>query len=102
MKKISLSLSAPLIFFCLTFSSCSKDRVCECKVTTSTPGVSPTSSTYEIEFEKVTKRWMKNTANCVSSSSSQEGMVDYEYNPITGEFEEIYATVTTKRECEIK
>ena len=101
MKKISLSLSAPLIFFCLTFSSCSKDRVCECKVTTSTPGVSPTSSTYEIEFEKVTKRWMKNTANCVSSSS-QEGMVDYEYNPITGEFEEIYATVTTKRECEIK
>lgn len=101
MKKTILYL-IPLLTLYLSISSCSKDRVCECKITTSIPGEPSETYSYEIEYEKVTRTWMKNTAGCVNSSSSQEEEVDYIFNPITGEFESIYATVKTVNECEIK
>jgi hypothetical protein len=65
----------------ITIASCKKDRTCEC-TTTYNDG---STDTYESgTYKKVTKRFMKNNADCVS----------YEYESTSGN--------TTKEECEIK
>lgn len=65
MKKSILSLSGLCLLIALTFSSCAKDRICEC--------TTPFGGTEEIEYENVTKKWMKNSADCVSYTVTSDG-----------------------------
>lgn len=81
----------------LFVSSCAKDYTCECKQTVSYPGMPSATSTTEVEYEKVTKRWMKNTAACVSSSTSEESMIGYDING-----NPIFDDITISSDCEIK
>jgi len=113
MKKTTIKNLSLLILVVLTFSSCTKDRTCECRITQSStlPGQQSDVYEYDIEFEKVTKKWMKNSANCVSSTETEDN-IDYNYmydangymifdnfgNPIM--IETPYTT-TTESDCEI-
>lgn len=58
MKKIILKLSSILTIFIFVFSSCAKDRTCVC--------TDEDGDKTEVEYKKVTKKWMKNSAACVS------------------------------------
>lgn len=58
MKKSIFTLSGLALFIAFTFSSCAKDRICEC--------TNELGYTSEIEYEGVTMTWMKNSADCVS------------------------------------
>ena len=113
MKKITFKLFSILTISVFIFSSCTKDRTCECRITESStlPGQQSDVYEYDIEFEKVTKKWMKNSANCVSSTETEDN-IDYNYaldangymifdnfgNPIM--IETPY-TITTESDCEI-
>ena len=113
MKKITIKLLSILTITLFIFSSCTKDRTCECRITESStlPGDQSEVGEYEIEYEKVTKRWMKNSANCVSSTETEDN-IDYDYeldangymifdnfgNPIM--IETPY-TITRESDCEI-
>ena len=72
MKKVLL-LAVAGIF---VLASCKKDRTCECTIAGKTTGKDKV-------YVKVTKKWMKENADCVSTETTTEG-------------------VTTKRECVIK
>lgn len=63
-----------LILFAIvlvSMTACRKDRVCEC---TSTFGVDKT------EYKKVTKRWMRNSAECVSRTEYNSDGSSYSVN----------------------
>lgn len=81
MKKVLLVAVAGMF----VLASCKKDRTCECTQN----GVSNGKTTYT----KVTKKFMTNTAGCVSSEYT-----DYNTNPITN----VTTTTVTKNVCEIK
>jgi hypothetical protein len=104
MKKTTIKLLSILTITLFTFSSCTKDRTCECTYTVSNSlDGSVDEDNSEIEYEKVTKKWMKNSANCVSSTETED-YIDYDYfqdnfgNPIT--IETPY-TITRESDCEI-
>lgn len=63
MKKSIFTLSGLALFIAFTFSSCAKDRICEC---------TEAGYTTETEYEGVTKTWMKNSAGCVSYTVTDE------------------------------
>lgn len=65
MKKIILKLSSILTIFIFVFSSCAKDRTCVC--------TDQDGEKIEVEYEKVTKKWMKNSAGCVSRTEIYDG-----------------------------
>ena len=113
MKKITIKLLSILTIIVFIFSSCTKDRTCECRITESStlPGDQSEVDEYEIEYEKVTKRWMKNSANCVSRTETEDN-IDYNYaldangNMIFDNFGypimiETPYTTTTQYDCEI-
>ena len=105
MKKITIKLLSILTITLFIFSSCTKDRTCECRITESStlPGDQSEVGEFEIEYEKVTKRWMKNSSNCVSSTETEDN-IDYDMifdnfgNPIM--IETPY-TITREYDCEI-
>jgi len=113
MKKITIKLLSILTITLFTFSSCTKDRTCECTITESSSLTGQQSDSYdiEIEFEKVTKKWMKNSANCVSRTETEDN-IDYNYaldangnmifdaNGYPIMIETPY-TITTESDCEI-
>ena len=68
MKTFKISIFAFLII--LFVSSCAKDRTC---VFTDDGG-----NTTETEYENVTKRWMKNSARCVTYKVTPESGNSYE------------------------
>jgi len=49
----------------LVFSSCAKDRTCVC--------TDEDGDKTETEYENVTKKWMKNSADCVSYTETYNG-----------------------------
>jgi hypothetical protein len=105
MKKITFKLFSILTISVFIFSSCTKDRTCECRITQSStlPGQQSDVYEYDIEFEKVTKRWMKNSANCVSSTETEDNIY---YDYIIDNFGntimiEAPYTITTESDCEI-
>ena len=105
MKKTTIKNLSLLILVVLTFSSCTKDRTCECRITQSStlPGQQSDSYDIEIEYEKVTKKWMKNSAGCVSRTETEDDIYyDYTYDangyPIM--IETPY-TITTESDCKI-
>lgn len=63
MKKSIFTLLGLALLIAFTFSSCAKDRICEC----TTDGY-----TTETEYEGVSKTWMKNSAGCVSYTVTDE------------------------------
>ena len=65
MNKKTIKLLSILTMFVFAISSCAKDRTCECTVNGSV--------IEDTEYEHVTKRWMKNTAHCVSYTSTSSG-----------------------------
>ncbi len=113
MKKTTIKNLSLLILVVLTFSSCTKDRTCECRITQSStlPGQQSDVYEYDTEYEKVTKKWMKNSANCISRTKTEDN-IDYNYaydangnmifdnfgNPIM--IETPY-TITTEYDCKI-
>ena len=113
MKKTTIKLLSILTITLFTFSSCTKDRTCECTITESSnlPGQQSDSYDIEIEYEKVTKKWMKNSANCVSSTDTEDGIYSYPAVDQWGDY--IYDmfgelimietpyTITTESDCEI-
>ena len=106
MKKITIILLSNLTITLFIFSSCTKDRTCECRITESStlPGDQSEVGEYEIEYEKVTKRWMKNTAGCVSRTRSEENLyTDYIYDSFGNIIDiiEIPYTTTIQYDCEI-
>ena len=113
MKKITIKLLSILTITLFIFSSCTKDRTCECRITESTtiPGQQSDVYLYDTEYEKVTKKWMKNSANCVSSTETEDN-IDYDYaldangNMIFDNFGypimiETPYTTTTQYDCDI-
>lgn len=68
MKTFKISIFAFLII--LFVSSCAKDRTCVC--------TDDDGDTTETEFENVTKRWMKNSAGCVSYTVTSDSGNSYE------------------------
>jgi hypothetical protein len=104
MKKTTIKLLSILTITLFTFSSCTKDRTCQCTITeTDSVDGWVDEDNYEIEYEKVTKKWMKNSANCVSSTRTE----DYTYyytglnqwgDPVPMTSQE---TRTTESNCEI-
>ena len=112
MKKTTIKLLSILTITLFTFSSCTKDRTCECTITeTNSLNGWVDEDNSEIEYEKVTKKWMKNSANCVSSTRTDDGISsypavdqwgDYIYD-MFGELVMIYTpyTITTESNCEI-
>ena len=105
MKKITFKLLIILTISVFIFSSCTKDRTCECTITESSnlPGQQSDSYDIEIEYEKVTKKWMKNSAGCVSRTETEDDIYyDYTYDangyPIM--IETPY-TITTESDCKI-
>jgi len=106
MKKITIKLLSILTITLFIFSSCTKDRTCECRITESStlPGDQSEVGEFEIEYEKVTKRWMKNTAGCVSRTRSEENLyTDYIYDSFGNIIDiiEIPYTTTIQYDCEI-
>jgi hypothetical protein len=113
MKKTTIKLLSILTITVFTFSSCTKDRTCECTITESStlPGDQTEVGEYEIEFEKVSKKWMKNSAGCVSRTETEDN-IDYDYavdangnmifdaNGYPIMIETPY-TITTESDCEI-
>jgi|APGre2960657468_1045069.scaffolds.fasta_scaffold503094_1 hypothetical protein len=59
-----LSISTIIVFI---FSSCTKDRSCYCEIQTYPNNAASYTSSSNIEYKDVTKKWMKNSANCVNS-----------------------------------
>ena len=113
MKKITIKLLIILAITVLILSSCTKDRTCECRITESStlPGDQSEVYEYDIEFEKVTKKWMKNSANCVSSTETEDN-IDYDYALDANGYMifdnfgypimiETPYTITTESDCEI-
>ena len=112
MKKITIKLLSIFTITLFTFSSCTKDRTCECSITTinSLDG-NVDEDNSEIEYEKVTKKWMKNSANCVNSTKTVDKINSYNATDMNGYWifdsngdpvmiNEPY-TITTKSKCEI-
>ena len=107
MKKITIKLLSILTIIVFIFSSCTKDRTCECRITESSsqPGQQLDVYEYDTEYEKVTKKWMKNTAGCVSRTRSEENLyTDYIYDSFGNIIDiiEIPYTTTIEYDCEIK
>ena len=113
MKKITIKLLSILTITLFTFSSCTKDRTCECSIVrTSSLNGSVDEDNSEIEYEKVTKKWMKNSANCVNSTETDDKINSYQATDMWGDYlydfngnpVMIYEpyTITTKSKCEIK
>ena len=98
MKKITIKLLSILTITLFIFSSCTKDRTCECRITESTtiPGQQSDVYLYDTEYEKVTKKWMKNSAGCVSKTETED---DFYYDFNSGI--EIPYTTTIQYDCEI-
>ena len=65
MKKNIIKLSSILTMFIFVFSSCAKDRTCVC--------TDEDGDKTEVEYKKVTKKWMKNSAACVSYTVTFDG-----------------------------
>ena len=75
-KKQKMKAKYLMILFlgALTIASCKKDRTCECKITSG-------GSSYDYEsdeYKKVTKRFMRNHANCISYESEDSNGNKYE------------------------
>jgi hypothetical protein len=67
MKKLII----PFFALALLTASCAKDYSCKCVETLSVAGVVVNTDTNNgPTYQKVTKRWMKNTAGCVSSTET--------------------------------
>ncbi len=67
MKKIII----PFFTLALLTASCAKDYSCKCVETYTVGGVVVDTDTYiGPTYQKVTKRWMKNTEGCVSSTET--------------------------------
>ncbi len=104
MKKTTIKLLSILTITLFTFSSCTKDRTCECTITeTNSLNGSVDEDNSEIEYEKVTKKWMKNSANCVSSTRTEDYTHYYTIfnqwgDAVTMESQE---TITIESDCEI-
>ena len=98
MKKITIKFLSILTITVFIFSSCKKDRTCECRITESTtiPGQQSDVYLYDTEYEKVTKKWMKNSAGCVSKTETED---DFYYDFNSGI--EIPYTTTIQYDCEI-
>ena len=81
LKKTKMKAKLLIILFlgAITLVACKKDRTCECEITS-------LGQKYEteLEYKKVTRRFMKVNADCVS----------YEYESSNG--------TETEVECEIK
>jgi hypothetical protein len=105
MKKITFKLLSILTISVFIFSSCTKDRTCECRITESSnlPGQQSDSYDIEIEYEKVTKKWMKNSAACVSKTETEDAIYYDYYIDAFGNFIETETpyTKTTESDCEI-
>ena len=105
MKKITIKLLSIFTITLFTFSSCTKDRTCECSITridSRFEGVDQDNS--QIEYEKVTKKWMKNSAKCVNSTETEDYVYSY---PVLNQWnQEVWIdeqhTITTEYDCEIK
>jgi hypothetical protein len=98
MKKINIKFLSILTITVLIFSSCKKDRTCECRITESStlPGQQSDVYLYDTEYEKVTKKWMKNSAGCVSKTETGD---DFYYDFNSGI--EIPYTTTIQYDCKI-
>ena len=105
MKKITIKLLSIFTITLFTFSSCTKDRTCECSITTiNSLNGNVDEDNSEIEYEKVTKKWMKNSAKCVNSTVTEDYVSTYIGQNQWGDpimIEQPY-TVTTEFDCEIK
>ena len=64
MKKLII----PFFALALLTASCAKDYSCKCIQTEAVGGVVVNTALYNSTYQKVTKKWMKNTAQCVSST----------------------------------
>ena len=68
MKKLII----PFFALALLTTSCAKDYSCKCVETITLGGVVVSTDTYNSPtYQKVTKRWMKNTAECVSTTETE-------------------------------
>ena len=111
MKKFTVKLLSIYTIIVFIFSSCTKDRSCYCEIQTYSNNAASYTSSSNIEYKDVTKKWMKNSANCVSRTETEDN-IDYNYaldangymifdnfgNPIM--IETPY-TITTESDCEI-
>ncbi len=95
MKKITLKLLSILTIFIFVFSSCAKDRTCVC--------TDEDGDKTEVEYEKETKKWMKNSAACVSKTETEDGIYYDYYIDAFGNFIETETpyTITTEYDCKI-
>ena len=67
MKKLII----PFFALALLTASCAKDYSCKCVETITVGGVViDTDTNNSPTYQKVTKRWMKNTAGCVSTTET--------------------------------
>ena len=69
MKKITLKFLSIMTISIFVFSSCAKDRTCVC--------TDEDGDKTETEYENVTKKWMKNSADCVSYTVTYDGGGSY-------------------------
>lgn len=67
MKKLII----PFFALALLTASCAKDYSCKCIETITVGGVAISTDTNNSPtYQKVTKKWMKNTAGCVSTTET--------------------------------